>query len=68
MSSTLLAAGDHLIKLWPQAKLTFPARESHGEDVGGYNLLILFSHDPKKTIFRIRISYFMIIRKIMQFF
>lgn len=51
MSSTLVAAGDQLIKLWPQAKLMLPARESHREDVGGYNFSILFSHDPKEIYF-----------------
>ena len=50
MSSTLLAAGDQLIKLWPEAKLALPARESQQEDVGGYNFLILFSHDPRSWV------------------
>lgn len=39
MPFTLLAAGDQLIRLWPEAELTLPARESQREDVGGYHFL-----------------------------
>lgn len=35
MSSTLLAAGDQLIKMWPQAILMLLAKKSQREDVGG---------------------------------
>lgn len=36
MPSTLLAAGDELIKLGLQAKPILPAREIQRDDVGGY--------------------------------
>lgn len=32
-----LAAGDQLIKLWPEAQLTLSATDSHREAVGGYH-------------------------------
>lgn len=68
MSSTLLAAGDKLIKLWPQAKLTLFPKESQREDVGGYNFFILCLRDPKKAFFMIQISLFHDNKKIMLVF
>lgn len=40
-----------------------PAKENQREDVGGYNFLICFFHNPKKAIFIIQISLFHDIKK-----
>lgn len=37
LSSTLLAPGDQLIKLSPQAKFMCSAKGNQREDVGGYS-------------------------------
>lgn len=59
MSSTPLAAGDKLIRLWPQAKLMHSAKQSQREDVGG-NLFFfgLCCRDIMKAIFMRWISLF----------
>lgn len=63
MSSTPLAAGDKLIRLWPQANLMHSAKQSQREDVGGnlFSFSFFFSlccRDTMKAIFMSWVSLF----------
>lgn len=67
-----LAAGDELIKLWPQTKAH---ARSHREDVGGWTFSVFFFlalphslHNLKEAIFKIRISLFHDNKNIMLLF